>query len=246
MEILITISQVLTAGIAITAFSVLFYTLTFNLRQDVVRIFALIMFCVVIIFSAEAIGSASNQDWLVLFTLRIQWIGIILLPTVYFQFSDAVLATTGKPSQGRRSWVGLNILPGLQSGLFWLLSLIAWLFPGGGRTTSPPTPGSGRFVDGRFVLYYVIMMVFTGYNFIRAYRRTLPPPVSAGWHTCWWVPLLPRWVPSYLLFSSDFAGRHPGIFWSVAVLTNFILGAMIVVMGMRCRILTLTGPIELS
>ncbi|HQF45466.1 MAG TPA: hypothetical protein PLA37_06545, partial [Anaerolineaceae bacterium] len=53
MEILITISQVLTAGIAITAFSVLFYTLTFNLRQDVVRIFALIMFCVVIIFSAE-------------------------------------------------------------------------------------------------------------------------------------------------------------------------------------------------
>ena len=230
MEILITISQVLTAGIAITAFSVLFYTLTFNLRQDVVRIFALIMFCVVIIFSAEAIGSASNQDWLVLFTLRIQWIGIILLPTVYFQFSDAVLATTGKPSQGRRSWlVRISYLVAIG----FILALVFDSLVGPLVVDGPPAPHlEATWLTDVFVLYYVMMMVFTGYNFIRAYRRTITPTSRRRMAYLLVGAIAPPLGSfPYLLFSSDFAGRHPGIFWSVAVLTNFILGAMIVVMA---------------
>jgi len=58
-----TINQILAAGIAITAFSLLLYALTFNLRDRVARSFALIMICVVGVFTTKAIGS------------RLLWIG---------------------------------------------------------------------------------------------------------------------------------------------------------------------------
>jgi hypothetical protein len=99
-----TVSQILTAGIAITAFALLLYALTFNLRDRVARSFAFIMLCVVIVFSADAIGSTSAQLIEVNFWLRLQWIGILFIPPSYLHFSDALLATTGKPSRWRRYW----------------------------------------------------------------------------------------------------------------------------------------------
>ena len=69
--ILKTTSQILTAGIAITAFSLLLYALTFNLRDRVARSFAAIMLCVVIIFTTEAITSITAQTDLLDFWARV-------------------------------------------------------------------------------------------------------------------------------------------------------------------------------
>ncbi|MEM5776100.1 MAG: histidine kinase N-terminal 7TM domain-containing protein, partial [Anaerolineaceae bacterium] len=102
--ILKTTSQILTAGIAITAFSLFLYALTFNLRDRVARSFALIMLCVVVIFTSEAISSITAEASMVEFWARVEWVGIVLLPPAYLQFSDAVLATTGKVSRWRRRW----------------------------------------------------------------------------------------------------------------------------------------------
>ena len=44
------LNELLTAGIAITAFSLLLYALSFNLRDQVSRSFAIIMVCIVIVF----------------------------------------------------------------------------------------------------------------------------------------------------------------------------------------------------
>lgn len=95
-----TINQLLTAGIAITAFSLLLYALTFNLRDRVARTFAIVLMCVVIVFVTDAISSAVSTASDIELWLRIQWVGIIFLPTAYLHFSDALLATTGKPSRG--------------------------------------------------------------------------------------------------------------------------------------------------
>src|SRR3970282_30927 len=95
-----TLNEILTAGIAITAFSLLLYALTFNLRDRVTRSFAIILLCVVIVFVGEAISSTTDilrEIW-----LRAQWVGIIFLPPAYIHFSDALLSTTGRPSRGRR------------------------------------------------------------------------------------------------------------------------------------------------
>ena len=99
------LNQLLTAGIAITAFSLLLYALTFNLQDRVTRSFALILMCVVIVFLCDAIGSVAATPRELIFWLRLQWAGIVFLPPAYLHFSDALLATTGKPSRGRRRLV---------------------------------------------------------------------------------------------------------------------------------------------
>src|SRR5512135_3115102 len=89
------INQLLTAGIAITAFSLLLYALTFNLRDRVARSFALILICVVIVFVGDAIGSVVGSDKVLQLWLQSEWLGITFLPACYFHFSDALIATTG-------------------------------------------------------------------------------------------------------------------------------------------------------
>lgn len=96
------LNELISAGIAITAISLLIYALTFNLRDRVARSFAIILSCVVIVFVGEALGSANTEPSKMEFWLRLQWIGIVFLPAAYIHFSDALLATTGRPSRGRR------------------------------------------------------------------------------------------------------------------------------------------------
>ena len=75
-----TINDILTAGIAITAFSLFLYALSFNLRDRVTRSFAIILLCVVVVFTSEALEtSAVTPDTIALF-LRIECLGIIFLP----------------------------------------------------------------------------------------------------------------------------------------------------------------------
>ena len=57
LEFLKTLNEILTAGIAITAFSLLLYALSMNLRDRVVRSFAIILIFTGIVFAAEAFGS---------------------------------------------------------------------------------------------------------------------------------------------------------------------------------------------
>ena len=95
-------NQILTAGIAITAFSLFLYSLSFNLRDRVARSFAIILVCVVVIFTTDALQSRDVPAWGIDVLLRLHWFGIIFLPAAYLHLSDAVLVTAGRPSRGRR------------------------------------------------------------------------------------------------------------------------------------------------
>src|SRR5512136_974297 len=103
------INQLLTAGIAITAFSLLLYALTFNLRDRVARSFALILICVVIVFVGDAISSVVSSNQLLQLFLQFEWLGITLLPACYYQFSEALLATTGQPIRRGQHWITLAL-----------------------------------------------------------------------------------------------------------------------------------------
>ena len=96
------LNNILTAGIAITAFSLFLYALSFNLRDRVARSFAIILLCVVVVFTTEALQNKTVPDWGIELLLRAQWIGIIFLPPSYLHLSDALLVTAGRPSRGRR------------------------------------------------------------------------------------------------------------------------------------------------
>ena len=103
--ILETFYQISTAGVTITAIALFMYASGFNWRDRIAQTFALILLCVVLIYSSETISAISNQAAITQFWLKLKWTGLVLLPAVYLHFSDVVLTLTGRPSRGRRSKV---------------------------------------------------------------------------------------------------------------------------------------------
>ena len=225
-----TINQILAAGIAITAFSLLLYSLTFNLRDRLTRSFALILICVVIVFTAEAIGSTSIDELEINFWLRLQWVGIIFLPATYMHFSDALLTTTGKPSMGKRRWaIRLLYLFSLT-----ILSLLPTQFLLGPVIVGeqPASHLQPTTLIDLFVIYYLLIMFLSWINFARAYRRTK----TATSRRRMVYLIVSALAPAlgcfpFLLFGSVLAANHPLLFWCVAVLMNIGVGALLVLMA---------------
>jgi uncharacterized membrane protein YidH (DUF202 family) len=75
-----TLNQILTAGIAITAFSLFLYSLSFNLRDRVARSFAIILLCVVVVFTAESLQDNSVSIADAGSVMRLQWFGLFFFP----------------------------------------------------------------------------------------------------------------------------------------------------------------------
>ena len=225
-----TISQILTAGIAITAFSLLLYGLSFNLKDRVARSFAWIMFCLVIIFSTESFSATANSEQMIDAWLRMQWVGIILLPATYLNFSDALLATTGLPSRWRRKWAirMTNLIS-----LVLIVLLTTPYFLGQLVINEPPAPHhQPALITKLFTLYYVFIMILSWINFIRAYKRTVTQTSKRRMLYLTVSALAPA-VGSFpfLLYGSEFAASQPLVFWTIATITNLFLGGFVVVMA---------------
>ncbi len=148
------VNQLLTAGIAITAFSLLLYALTFNLRDRVARTFALILICVVIVFVGDAISSIVSSNQMLQLWLQSEWLGITLLPACYFHFSDALMATTGSQSYGSQKWF-VRLLYLISLGF--LATLPFMLLVGPARAGCQP-----RTTFGTDLVHLVICALFCG------------------------------------------------------------------------------------
>jgi len=225
-----TLNQLLTAGIAITAFSLLFYALTFNLRDRVARSFAIILFCVVIVFVGDAIGSVTTSSFEMELLLRLQWVGIIFLPTAYLHFSDAILATTGRPSRGRRR---LAIRLAYLISFAFLISLpFSWLV-GPLIQDAQPAPHLQRtWLTWVFTSFYGAAMLLAGFNLLRAYRRTVARVSRRRMGYLLAGSLAPALGSyPYLLFGSGFAAEHPLTFWLAAILSNLMVSVLLITMA---------------
>lgn len=225
-----TISQILTAGIAITAFALLLYSLTFNLRERVARAFMAIMLCLVIVFSAESFGTASSEAYVIDFWLRVQWIGIILLPATYLNFSDALLATTGLPSRWRRKWAIRATY--LASVVIVFLLFSPW-FLGDLVTGKPPAPHhQPTLLTHLFLFYYVVILILAWINFYRAYQRTLTRTSKRRmlYLTISAIGPVIGAFP-FLLYSSEFAAERTLFFWLITIVVTTGLGLCIFLMA---------------
>ena len=225
-----TFNQLITAGIAITAFSLLLYALSFNLRDRVARSFALIMVCVVIVFVGESIASVASTPENMEKWLKVQWVGIIFLPPTYLHLSDALLATTGRPSRGRRRLlVRLNYIISL---VFLVLLSLSYLV-GPIITEGKPSPHLERKpLTWFFAMIYLSAMVWAWINFIRAYRRTITRASQRRMGYLITGSLAPALGAfPYLLFGSSFAGKHEIIFWLTADLINIGVTILLVLMA---------------
>jgi len=241
LSFLQTINQLLSAGISITAFSLLLYALTFNLKDKVARAFAFIMACVVVVFVGESVaGVVSTPRWIEVW-YQIQWVGIIFLPAAYVVISDAVLATTGRPSRGRRtrlikidffiSFIFLGTIPfSLLVGPLVVENVVA---PHLQRTN----------LTWIFSAFYILNMIWSWVNFQRAYHRT---GTRSGRRRMGYLiggalaPALGSFP--YLLFGSNFAAVHPYVFWMAAVASNILVSGLIIIMAYAVAFFGVSWP----
>lgn len=235
------INQLLTAGIAITAFSLLLYALTFNLRDRVARTFALILICVVIVFVGDAISSVVTSDQMLQLWLQSEWLGITILPACYFHFSDALMATTGSQTYGSQKWF-VRLLYLISMGF--LATLPFMLLVGPLVPKASPAPHLERtWLTWIFALYFVAAMVWSWINFRRAYQRTVTPTSRRRMRYLIIGALAPV-LGSYpfLLFGSSLATNHPLLFWLVAVLNNIFVLALLVIMSYSVAFFGVSWP----
>jgi len=239
--ILQTLSQIMTAGVAITAFSLLLFAFAYNLRERVVRAFILILLCVAIVFTTESIASVSDQPDIIEFMLRMKWIGIIFLPATYLHFSDSLLTLTGRPSRGRRIWT-VRIVYVFSFLLLFLIPLNILVGPY--VSTSLPAPHLSRtiFTD-MFAVYYAGVMVVAGSVLYRAFQRTVTRTsrrrmiyLLAG-ATAAAIGSYP-----YLLFGSGLFSRVPIIFWLLVSLSSLGVGGFLVIMSYAVAFFGVTWP----
>lgn len=230
LAILLTIAQILTAGIAITAFSLLIYALTFNLRDRVAKSFALIMACVVVVFTSEALSGVSRDTLLIEFWLRFQWVGLVFLPATYLHFSDALLATTGRPSRGRRRL--LVRLSYLISSIF-LLMLPYSILVGG---LAEDRQGFFYLELARFTwmfsIFYVGGLIWAWTNLWRAYQRTVTSTSLRRMRYLLAGALAPPLGSfPYLIYAADVATSSTVIFWIIVILSNIVVFGLLVSMA---------------
>ncbi len=238
---IITVNQIFTAGIAITAFSLFLYALSFNLRDRVARSFAIILLCVVTVFTSEALESASITPQIINLFLRLEWFGIIFLPAAYLHLSDAILVTTGQPSRGRRR-VAVRLMYAI-SAIFILLLAVGYLL-GPLELNGQPAPYLQRTVWTEiFTVYYVLIMVLAWINLGRAFRRTL---TRSGRRRMLYL-LAGATAPAlgsfpYLLYGSSVAANFPFLFWGAATLSNFLVGGLIILMAYAVAFFGVSWP----
>jgi hypothetical protein len=238
---IVTLNQILTAGIAITAFSLFLYALSFNLRDRVARSFAIILLCVVVVFTSEALESSSTETQLVGLFLHLEWVGIVFLPAAYLHLSDGLLVASGKPSRGRRRAVVRLIY--LVSAAFLLLLAFGYLL-GSMVEVGQPAPHLQRTIWTEvFTAYYVCLMILAWINFSRAYNRTL---TRSGRRRMLYL-LAGATAPAlgsfpYLLYGSNLAASHPFIFWGIATISNLAVGGLIVLMAYAVAFFGVSWP----
>jgi hypothetical protein len=236
-----TLNQILTAGIAITAFSLLLYALSFNLRDRVARSFAIILLCVATIFTTEALQDKSLSDEGIDLLLRLQWFGIVFLPAAYLHLSDALLVTAGRPSRGRRR-LAVRGMYAVSSAF--LILLVTGNLLGPFVADGMPAPHLQRTPWTEiFTLFYVASMAWAAINFARAYglmltrsgrRRMLYLMAGAT------APALGSYP--FLMYGSSLAARFPLFFWSAVVLINLLVGALVVIMAYSVAFFGVSWP----
>lgn len=225
-----TLNQFLAAGIAITAFSLLLYALSFNQKDRVAKTFIVIMVWMVLVFASDALGSVAASASEMEFWLKLQWVGIVFLPPAYIHFADALLATTGQPSKGKRTLlIRLTYLVSLG----FLITLPYSLLVGELVQDVAPAPHLQRtWLTWVFTGYYLVCMLLAGSLLIRAFQRTT---MRASRRRMGYL-LVGSLSPAlgcypYLLFGSGIAIRHPVMFWLTAVFSNIWVTILLIIMA---------------
>jgi hypothetical protein len=224
------LNRILVAGIAITAFSLLLYALTFGLRERVARVFALILGCIVWITVSDGLAATSRdlieaEPW-----LRFQWVGTALLPAAYLHFSDALLASTGRPSRGRRRFaVRANYVI---AAVLIAVATLSNVFLGNAAQDGGLTHLQAGPYFWVYIAYAVPVLVWTAINLVRAYRRCQTATSRRRMIYLMVGSLAPGMAAfPYLLLLGSVSELHPLLVRIGLVQSNLLVAGLLVVLA---------------
>ncbi|MDZ4763860.1 MAG: hypothetical protein SGI73_04855 [Chloroflexota bacterium] len=171
------INETLASAIVVIAFSLLLYNLTRNQQDRVARTSGIVLGCMTLVYVIDVF--VALQPGLLTYeaAMRVQWIGIAFMPIAMYHLSDALLATTGLPSRGRRRRV-IRLLY-LIGAMFVLLAAFSNALIQPVRVTPLEFPSEvvislrAKDVFPLYVLYAAIVTGAAFYNVQRARVRCL-------------------------------------------------------------------------
>ncbi len=230
----------LSSAIVITAFALLGYMLTRNFRSPVAQTFSVLLGCVLLVFAGDIVIPRVESVRAAVVWLRVQWIGIALVPAGYLHFSDAVLRTTRHFSLRRRLVV-------MASYLISLAFVFLALFTDTLVYNGDPVPPLSHLAPGPlfpwFVVYFFATATYGAWNVIRARRRCLTPASRrrmAYLIVSFAAPGMG--VFPYLLASGLVNQLNPVVLLLLVMAANFAVGTMLVVMAYSVAYLGVLAP----
>lgn len=218
------INDILQAAIVIFGAAVALYNLRHFIRDRVTRAFTNLVFFVVVVYLMELMASRTNitvsgEPW-----LRLEWVGIAMVPAAQYHLSDALLATTGHVSKKRRLFVRVFYLTGLA--FIALVGLSNFVV---GNVIEIPNAShlSAGPLFPLFALYFWFVTVVSIYNVWRAQRLSVTSTIRGRTRLIFAAFLAaPLGVFPYLLLSSNPSLQLSAPFWLVLIVGNVTVGLM--------------------
>lgn len=164
------VNETLVATIIIVSASILLYNLSRGTQDRVTRTSSVMLVCVILAFLSDVFISLDPDGEYLEIWLRFQWLGIAFVPAALVHLSDALLATTGRPSRGRRKAVVRASY--LISTIFTVLALTTDVVVSGPTSRDLPHMKAGPLFPV-YVAYLLVIAVFAVINVVRARRRCL-------------------------------------------------------------------------
>ncbi len=227
-------NEILSTAIVIITASMLLYNITRHVRDRVTRASSILLGCVTISYigdvfiALEPSKPQALENW-----FRFQWIGLAIIPAAMFHLSDALLATTGRVSRGRRRRASRLLY--VVGAVFALASLFSDAIVK--ALVEKPTwhmrPGSFFLV---YTAYFLIAVSFAVFNVVRARRRCLTTHTRRRMTYLLAVFTTPAWglFPYSLLLSIflDDVGTLANVWiWVVFNIANVAVLAMLAFMA---------------
>ena len=168
--LLLTVNETLTASNAIIAVSLLLFNLTRNLNNRVAKSAAVVLACVTFAYVSDSFIALGPDNAAHEIASRLQWIGIAFVPAAIYHLSDALLATTGLPSRGRRRRA-IRVLYLIGAGFLLSVAFSDSLVQFVDVQDSVSIQAGGALLV--YLLYFALASGFAFHNVQRARRRCL-------------------------------------------------------------------------
>ncbi len=168
--LLTSLSETLSSSIVVIAASLLLYNLTRNLGNRIARTSGIVLACVTMTSLAEVFLTLNPGQQFFAVGVRLQWLGIAFIPAAMFHLSDALLATTGLPSRGRRTRI-IRLLYLIASNFLIMAAftdVLIYLVPNNGRLSAQAGP-----VFILYFIYFIVVNLVAFFNVNRARLRCL-------------------------------------------------------------------------